>query len=99
MDTNEWCAITHIDFRPSFGNRGALTAAPQAGKGSSLEEGEQVLRVLVAAGHPAGTVDLAVLQQLHAAVWRRPSPPRTRTGCTVPAGSRPGPVRVRATWW
>jgi quinol monooxygenase YgiN len=32
-----------------------------------LEEGEQVLRVLVAAGRPPGTVDLAVLQQLYAA--------------------------------
>ncbi len=67
MDTNEWCAIAHIDFRPSFADRGALVAAVQAGKGLSVEEGEQVLRVLVAAGHPPGTVDLAVLQQLHAA--------------------------------
>jgi quinol monooxygenase YgiN len=67
MDTNEWCAIAHIDFRPSFADRGVLTAAPQAGKGPSVEEGEQVLRVLVAAGHPPGTVDLAVLQQLDAA--------------------------------
>ncbi len=67
MDTNEWCAIAHIDFRPSFADRGAPIAAPQAAKGPSFEEGEQVLRVLVAAGHPPGTVDLAVLQQLDAA--------------------------------
>jgi hypothetical protein len=33
MDTNEWCAIAHIDFRPSFADRGALIAAVQAGKG------------------------------------------------------------------
>jgi hypothetical protein len=25
MDTNEWCAIAHIDFRPSFADRGALS--------------------------------------------------------------------------
>jgi quinol monooxygenase YgiN len=123
MDTNEWCAITHIDFRPSFADRGASIAALQAGNGPSLEEAEQVLRVLVAAERPPGTVDLTVLQQLYAAnhfevigrfsseaayeahlistatVWRRPSPPRTRTGCIVPAASRPGPVRVRATLW
>ena len=67
MDTNEWCAITHIDFRPSVADRGALTAAGQAGQGPGLEEGEQVLRVLVAAEHPPGTVDLAVLQELRAA--------------------------------
>jgi quinol monooxygenase YgiN len=67
MDTNEWCAIAHIDFRPSFADRGALIAALQAGNGPSFEEGEQVLRVLAAAEHPPGTVDLAVLQQLHAA--------------------------------
>ena len=66
MDTNEWCAIAHIDFRPSFADRGALIAALQAGKGPTFEEGEQVLRFLVAAGHPPGTVDLAVLQQLDA---------------------------------
>jgi hypothetical protein len=64
MDTHEWCAIAHIDFRPSSADRGAV---PQAGKGSSFEEGEQVLRVLAAAEHPPGTVDLAVLQQLYAA--------------------------------
>src|ERR1700677_5376641 len=66
MDTNEWCAIAHIDFRPSFADRDALIAAVQAGKGPSFEEGEQVLRVLVAAEHPPGTTDLAVLQQLYA---------------------------------
>jgi hypothetical protein len=33
MDTNERCAIAHIDFRPSFADRGALIAAVQAGKG------------------------------------------------------------------
>ena len=62
MDTNEWCAIAHIDFRPSFADRGARIAALQAGEGPSLEEGEQVLRVLVAAGRPPGTVGLAVVQ-------------------------------------
>src|SRR5271170_3233171 len=67
MDTNEWCAIAHIDFRPSFVDRGPRIAARQAGNGPSFEEGEQVLRALVAAGHPPGTVDLAVLQQLRAA--------------------------------
>jgi quinol monooxygenase YgiN len=67
MDTNEWCAITHIDFRPSFAARGASIAALQAGNGPSLEEAEQVLRVLVAAERPPGTVDLTVLQQLYAA--------------------------------
>ncbi len=67
MDTNVWCAISHIDFRPSFADRGTLIAAVQAGKGLSFEKGEQVLRVLVAAGHPPGTVNLAVLQQLNAA--------------------------------
>jgi quinol monooxygenase YgiN len=67
MDTNEWCAIAHVDFRPSFSDRGALIAALQAGKGPSFEEGEQVLRALVAGEHPPGTVDLAVLQQLNAA--------------------------------
>jgi quinol monooxygenase YgiN len=65
--TNEWCAITHIDFRPSFTDRGAPIAALQAGKGPSLEEAEQVLRVLVAAERPPGTVDLTVLQQQYAA--------------------------------
>jgi quinol monooxygenase YgiN len=67
MDTNEWYAIAHIDFRPSFADRGALIAALQAGKGPSFQEGEEVLRALVAAVHAPGTVDLAVLQQLHAA--------------------------------
>jgi quinol monooxygenase YgiN len=67
MDTNEWCAITHIDVRPSFADREAPIAALQAGKGLSLEEAEQVLRVLVAAERPPGTVDLTVLQQLYAA--------------------------------
>lgn len=67
MDTSEWCAIAHIDFLPSFADREALIAAMQAGNGPSFEEGEQVLRVLVAAGHPPGTVDLAVLQELDAA--------------------------------
>lgn len=64
MDTNEWCAIAHIDFRPSFADRGPVL---QAGKGPSFEEGEQVLRTLLAAEHPSGTVVLAVLQQLYAA--------------------------------
>jgi quinol monooxygenase YgiN len=67
LDTNEWCAIAHIDFRPSFTDRGAFIAALQAGKAPSFEEGEQVLRVLVAAKHPPGTVDLVVLQELYAA--------------------------------
>jgi quinol monooxygenase YgiN len=67
VDTNEWCAIAHVDFRPSFADRGAFIAAQRAGDGPSFEEGEQVLRALVAAGHPPGTVDVAVLQQLHAA--------------------------------
>jgi quinol monooxygenase YgiN len=66
MDTNEWCAIAHIDLRPSFADRGALIAALQAGKGPTFEEGEQVLRTLVGAEHPPGTVNLAVLQELHA---------------------------------
>jgi hypothetical protein len=52
---------------PPFADRGALIAALQAGKGPSFEEGEQVLRVVPAAEHPPGTVDLAVLQQLYAA--------------------------------
>jgi hypothetical protein len=52
---------------PSFADRAALIGALQAGNGPGFEEGEQVLRVLVAAGHPPGTVDLAVLQQLCAA--------------------------------
>jgi hypothetical protein len=56
MDTNEWCAIAHIDFRPSFADRGPRIAARHAGNGPSFEEGEQVLRALVAAGHPPGTV-------------------------------------------
>ena len=67
MDTNEWCAIAHIDFRPSFADRGALIAALQAGNGPSFDEGEQVLRALVAAEHPPGTVGIAVLQELYAA--------------------------------
>jgi quinol monooxygenase YgiN len=67
MDTNGWCAIAPIDFRPSFADRGALIAALQAGKAPNFEEAEEVLRVLGAAEHPTGTVDLAVLQQLHAA--------------------------------
>ena len=54
-------------FRPSFADRGAFIAARRAGNGPSFEEGEQVLRVLVGAGHPPGTVDLAVLQQLYPA--------------------------------
>jgi quinol monooxygenase YgiN len=65
MDTNELCAVAHVDFRPSFADRGALIAAQRAGNGP-VEAGEQVLRALVAAGHPPGTVDLAVLQQLSA---------------------------------
>jgi quinol monooxygenase YgiN len=67
MDANEWCAIAHVDFRPSFAGRGALIAAQRAGNGPGFEEGEQVLRALAAAGHPPGTVDLVVLQQLYAA--------------------------------
>jgi len=58
---------SHIDLRPSFADRRAPIAAPQAGNGPGIEEGEQVLRVLVAAEHPLGTVDLAILQQLRAA--------------------------------
>jgi quinol monooxygenase YgiN len=68
MDTNEWCAIAHIDFRSSFADRGALIAALQPGKGPSFEEGEQVLRALVAAGHPPGTVEtLSLVAELAAA--------------------------------
>jgi hypothetical protein len=40
MDTNEWSAIAHIDFRPSFADRGALIGALQAGNGPGFEEGE-----------------------------------------------------------
>jgi hypothetical protein len=54
MDTNEWCAIAHIDFRPSFADRGALTATPEAGNSPSFEENAQILRVLAAAERPPG---------------------------------------------
>jgi hypothetical protein len=38
MDAHEWRAIAHIDFRPSFADRGALIAALRAGNGPGFEE-------------------------------------------------------------
>jgi len=62
-------------------DREALIAAGQAGYGPSFEEGEQVLRVLVAAGHPPGTVDLAVLISAANLGYRRGVAPALASPC------------------
>jgi quinol monooxygenase YgiN len=68
MNPNEWCAIVHVDFRPSFADREEFIARLRAGVGPTFEAGEKVLRDLVAgADHSAGTIEVAVLQQQRAA--------------------------------
>jgi len=51
----------HIDFRPSFADRGAPIAALRAGNGPSVEEGDQVLRVLVTLGYSPVATGVAFL--------------------------------------